>query len=86
VEGARAEIVPGQVLFQPVARIDPGQQVTLRVKARAEKGGNHVFRAEVKCGDPETRLVTEDSTRFFGDAAAPEIATRPATPAQPPRR
>jgi hypothetical protein len=77
-EGGRAEIVPGQVLFHPVARIEAGQEVTLRVKARAETGGNHVFRAEVKCGDPETRLAAEDSTRFFADDV-PKVATRPAT-------
>jgi hypothetical protein len=64
-EGGEAEIVPGQVLFQPIAEIAPGERIVLKVLAKAEKEGNHVFRAEVQCGDPETRLVTEEATRYF---------------------
>jgi uncharacterized repeat protein (TIGR01451 family) len=65
-DGAAADVVPGQVLFKPIAEIAPGDRVMLKITARASKEGNHIFRAEVKCGDPETRLVTEETTRFFG--------------------
>jgi uncharacterized repeat protein (TIGR01451 family) len=65
-EGIRADIVPGQVVFQPILRIAPDETATLTIKAKAETDGTHVFRAEVKCSDPETRLVAEDSTQFFG--------------------
>lgn len=89
-EGGRAEILSGQVVFLPIARIDEGQAIVLKVTARAETSGNHVFRTEVKCSDPETRLVFEGTTKFFGDAAqrpatrsaVPEIGRRP-VPAQP---
>ena len=64
-QGAPAELVPGQVVFQPILRIAPQETVLLSVKAKAEAGGNHVFRAEVKCNDPETHLVAEDTTRYF---------------------
>ncbi len=79
-EGIRADIVPGQVIFQPILRIAPDETATLTIKAKAETDGNHVFRAEVKCADPETRLVAEDTTKFFGDdklsfPRSPSIAT-----------
>ncbi|MCL4204662.1 MAG: hypothetical protein KJ000_19415 [Pirellulaceae bacterium] len=67
VEGAPAELVPGQAVFQPIARVNPGETIKLKVKAKADRDGNHVFRAELRCGDPEYRLVAEDSTTFFGD-------------------
>lgn len=70
--GSRHEILPGQVVFHPIERIVPGETVTLTIKAKAEKGGNHIFRAEVKCEQPITRLIAEDSTRFFGE----DILTR----------
>jgi hypothetical protein len=60
-------MVPGQVLFNPIGRIDPGDQIKLKIVARADRPGNHRFRAEVKCTDPETLLVGEESTYFFGD-------------------
>lgn len=65
-DGMPGEIQTGQVVFQPIARIDPKQTVKLMVKAKAQASGNHVFRAAVQCSDPETRLVAEDNTRFYG--------------------
>jgi uncharacterized repeat protein (TIGR01451 family) len=67
--GQKAELVPGQVLFEPISSIGAGQSVTLKITARAEQAGSHRFRAEVTCGDSDTRLVAEETTRFFGSAA-----------------
>jgi uncharacterized repeat protein (TIGR01451 family) len=69
--GAPAELVVGQVIFKPLAQIAPGQSLTLKITARAEKAGDLVFRAEVRCTDPETKLVSESTTRYFGEAATP---------------
>lgn len=69
-DGARAEIVPGQVVFHPIARLNPGETIRLTVRARGEKAGNHLFRAELRCGDPEYRLVSENTTAFFADDLA----------------
>ncbi len=66
-EGAKAEIVTGQVVFQPIARLNPAETIKLSVKAKADRDGNHVFRAELRCHNPEYRLVAEDTTTFFGD-------------------
>lgn len=66
VSGARAELDQGQVVFQPVTRIAAGEKLTLTITALAETSGNHVFRAEVECKAPETKLATEETTRFYG--------------------
>lgn len=68
-DGMPGEIQTGQVVFQPIARINPKETLKLIVKAKAQTGGNHIFRAAVQCSDPETRLVAEDSTRFYGGNA-----------------
>jgi hypothetical protein len=65
-DGMPGEIQAGQVVFQPIARINPKETIKLTVKAKAQSEGNHVFRAAVQCADPDTRLVAEDNTRFYG--------------------
>ncbi len=62
-EGQNGEIVTGQVLFQPIARIEPGSAVRLKVTAKADRGGDHRFRTEVRHGD--TSLIAEEATMFM---------------------
>ncbi|MDA1055430.1 MAG: hypothetical protein O3C40_33950 [Planctomycetota bacterium] len=78
--GGAADIVPGQVLFHPIARIEPGDELVLKIVAKADKAGNHRFRAELTAGDPDTRLIAEESTYFFGEEP-PRTAARPSTEA-----
>lgn len=63
-DGAKHRIVPGQVLFEPIDNIQPGQTLHMKVIAKATQDGTHRFRAEVRCDENETRLVHELSTRF----------------------
>lgn len=74
VGGGRGEIAKGSVGFAPIPRINPGQEVTLTVTAQAFRMGSHVFRAEVECVEPETRLASQETTRFYGDV--PQNARR----------
>jgi len=76
-DGLPGEIQTGQVIFQPIARIDPKETVKLVVKAKAQASGNHVFRAAVQCSDPDTRLVAEDNTRFYGGNPSSTAKTLP---------
>ncbi|RMF39216.1 MAG: hypothetical protein D6753_14350 [Planctomycetota bacterium] len=69
-EGHRYRLVPGQVLFEPLSRIDPNQTVTLKVYAVAQQAGVHRFRADVRA-DEEIRLVQEESTRYLTVAQNP---------------
>jgi uncharacterized repeat protein (TIGR01451 family) len=87
--GHDSEIVPGQVIFKPIASLPAGGQITVKVTAKAQKPGNLQFRAELSCGEPETKLVSEETTRFYGSTAgnsAPQSAERPAGEPTPARR
>jgi archaellum component FlaG (FlaF/FlaG flagellin family) len=64
-EGHRSQIVTGQVRFQPITRIEPGQTVTLRVFAQAATAGMHRFRAEVRTTEADVKLVHEQSTEYM---------------------
>ncbi len=66
VAGGTAEVGGGQATFAPIISIEPGASHQLKVTAKADRAGSHVFRAEVRCSDPETRLASEQTTRFFG--------------------
>jgi uncharacterized repeat protein (TIGR01451 family) len=68
VEGAVGKVVPGQVVCTPLPQLGAGEQLNVKIKARAEAAGNHLYRVEVFAGEPETRLVSEGTTRFFADA------------------
>ncbi|MHB8863402.1 MAG: CARDB domain-containing protein [Pirellulaceae bacterium] len=86
--GHRSEIVPGQVIFEPIRSLPAGGQVTIKIAAKAQKAGNLRFRTELTCSELETKLVTEGSTRFYATASntpLPQSAKRPIdqpTPAQ----
>jgi len=82
-EGAPNRIGPGQVVFSPIAAIGPGQTQVLKVKAKAERAGSHIFRAEVHCRPANVRLVSEGTTRYFGNAV--ERRVQLAQPASPER-
>jgi hypothetical protein len=82
--GHRSRIVPGQVLFEPIPSLAAGDQLVVKIIARAQASGNLLFRAELTCKDPETKLVMEESTRFYGSTTgepAPSSAGQP-TPAR----
>jgi uncharacterized repeat protein (TIGR01451 family) len=63
--GAAYRITPGQVTFEPIPSLPAGDEVTLKIHARAETAGNHVFRAEVRCAPLGTRLASEQTTYFY---------------------
>lgn len=90
VEGGTAQMEEGRVTFNPIRRIAPGEEVVLKIHARGETAGSHVIRMEVQCTDPETQLVSESTTRFFGDAAGKtRVSAKPGptpVPAQAPKR
>jgi len=80
-EGCEARIVPGQLLCQPLSQLGPGEQATVRVKAKANQAGSHHFRVEVTSADGDARLVSEGTTRFFAEGdrggAAASTARKP---------
>lgn len=69
VEGGPHQISPGQIALAPIASLGPGHEMIYKIKAKASKSGNHVFRAEVQCAALDTKLAAEETTRFYGEAA-----------------
>jgi hypothetical protein len=67
VEGGPHKIAPGQVTFDTIPSIGPGQEVRLKINARAQIPGNHIFRAEMHCRPLSTRLVREETTYFYAN-------------------
>lgn len=75
VDQGRAEIGAGQISFDPVATLNAGQEVVYRIKAKADRAGNHVFRAEVTCPTLETKLSADETTRYYvDDSIEPDAA------------
>lgn len=77
-EGQPHRMTPGQVTFTPIPSLAPGAEVTLKVKARADAAGNHIFRAEVHCRPLGARLVREETTHFYQDGT--QTASRTPVP------
>jgi hypothetical protein len=74
---------PGQVTFTTIPVIGPGKELRLKIAARAQTPGNHIFRAEVHCRPLATRLVREETTRFYApDGAANALMATPDAPAR----
>lgn len=87
VSGGKGEVMTGQVELEPIAMIQPGQEVVFRIAARASSAGDHVFRAELQCQAPQTRLATEEWTKFYGPNSQPrQQLARPIAPAGRPLR
>ncbi|TWT76430.1 Large cysteine-rich periplasmic protein OmcB [Planctomycetes bacterium CA13] len=63
IEGQSGELLTGQVVFDPIAKIAAGQEVRMRVVAKADRAGHHRFRTEVRSGD--TVLVAEEATHYM---------------------
>jgi uncharacterized repeat protein (TIGR01451 family) len=86
VEGGLHKITPGQVVFNPIPSVAPGTDLLLKIHARAEAPGNHVFRAEVHCRPLGTRAVSEQTTHFYQEMPAlPQNASVSAAETAPPQ-
>ena len=80
-EGARHRIGSGQVVFDALPSLAPGQSTTFLVKAKADKTGNHLYRVEVHAATTGIRLVREGTTRFYSADAAvdPPLLAQPSS-------
>src|SRR5206468_4037207 len=85
VKGAEHELGKGQVVFRTIPELDAGAELILQVKARADRPGNHVFRAEILCRALGTKLASEETTLYYGKdlAGVKGQATSPGTAAKP---
>ena len=65
IRNGRGELTTGQVTMDMIPSIGPGQELVFRIVARAQVAGNHVFRTELQCNNPETKLAAEEWTKYF---------------------
>lgn len=63
ISGHNGKVITGQVLIEPIARIEAGEEVRMKIVAKAETPGHHRFRTEVRSGD--TVLVAEEATHYL---------------------
>ena len=67
VEGAQFSLRDGRVSFYPLKSLPAGREILLRVHAKANQVGTHIFRTEVSCPKLDIKLAAEETTRFFQD-------------------
>jgi uncharacterized repeat protein (TIGR01451 family) len=83
--GGRYQVSPGRITFGAISSIPAEKEMVLKIKARADQPGNHVFRAEVTCAALGSKLAQEGTTRFYGSDASASSDEEPEavpTPAQ----
>ena len=66
-KGMKNQVTTGEVAFEPIPVIQPGQELVLTVVAQAEKSGTHVFRAQLSCDDSDSSEIAQGTTRFYGE-------------------
>jgi uncharacterized repeat protein (TIGR01451 family) len=77
-QGEEHQIAPGQIVFKPIESIAPASEVVLKIKARADQPGHHIFRTEVNCPSAGAKLASEETTLFYGDGReAARTAAKP---------
>jgi hypothetical protein len=79
VQGGTHRLGPGQVIFNAIPTLGVGDEVKFKIIAKADRQGNHVFRAEVQCHEAGTRLAAEETTHFYDNqimTARPDNASR----------
>ena len=59
-------------------------EISFRITARASLPGNHVFRTELQCSSPETRLAAEEWTKYYSQSSLNDVqqAAVPMAPGQ----
>ncbi len=81
--GARYEITSGRLQFGTIPTIAADKELVLKIKARADQPGNHVFRAEAQCTALGAKLAQEGTTRFYGETTGKSTREEPQA-AEPP--
>ena len=74
VQGWRADVEVGQVILETIPRINPGQEMVVKVLAQASRPGNHVFRTELDSKDPQTKLAVEEWTVFHREDGKSDLS------------
>ncbi|MEX2140859.1 MAG: hypothetical protein WD894_16465 [Pirellulales bacterium] len=83
--GGEHRLVPGIVIFKPIAALPPGGEAMFKITAVAKASGHHMFKAEVVCETAGAKLGSEHTTLFYGDEVADETHDEATTAEDSPR-
>ncbi len=74
IEGSRGEIFAeqGQVDFAAISTLPAGDEVVLKLRAKARESGNHLLRTVLECESPGLKLTEDESTFFYDPDALAE--------------
>jgi hypothetical protein len=72
--GHQFQLGVGQVIFKAIEKIAAGEEVVVKVQAKAAAPGTHIFRAQLTGENDETREMSEGTTRFYGDQTSSQPA------------
>ncbi|MFO0936410.1 MAG: hypothetical protein U0798_07870 [Gemmataceae bacterium] len=61
----QVRVQAGQLLFDPVAKIDVKGEVVYRVRIKGTQAGDMKFRVQVSCDQIRTPISKEENTRFY---------------------
>jgi uncharacterized repeat protein (TIGR01451 family) len=82
--GGAHDIANGVVAFRPLPMLGAGADASFKIRARADRAGKQMFRAEIECGALGTKLVTAEEVQVYGSDDVPggmrqekEIASKP---------
>jgi uncharacterized repeat protein (TIGR01451 family) len=56
-----------QVIFEPLARLNPQEEVTYRVTVQGKQQGDHIVRVQLSSDEWPTPVTREESTRVYQD-------------------
>jgi uncharacterized repeat protein (TIGR01451 family) len=64
---ARADVADRQVVFEPLARLNPREQAVFRIQAQGLKPGDQRIQVQIVSDDSPTPVTKEESTRVYAD-------------------
>jgi uncharacterized repeat protein (TIGR01451 family) len=56
-----------QVVFEPLARLNPGEEVIYKVQVQGKQPGDHIVRVQLSSDEWPTPVTREESTRVYED-------------------
>ncbi len=56
-----------QIVFEPLAKLEPNEEVTFKVLATGMKAGDHIVRVQLSSDEWPTPVTREESTRVYED-------------------
>ena len=64
---ARGEVTRQQVAFEPIGRINPGEETVFRIHAQGAVKGDHVIAVQIRSAEFPQPVTREESTRVYAD-------------------